>query len=675
MVLGVVAMMVVPLPSLLVDLLLAANVALAVLLLLSAMNAERVLDLASFPSILLLATLFRLGLNVSTTRMILSTGDAGSVITSFGRSVVSGSLVVGLVVFFILVVIQFVVITNGSARVSEVAARFTLDAMPGKQMAIDADLNAGMITETEARQRREDIAAEADFFGAMDGSSKFVKGDAIAGIIITTVNLIGGLAIGMTTFGLSAGNALGKFAMLTIGDGLVSQIPALLISIAAGIIVTRSSVTGSDLGSSISVEFTKQARAFQIGGGALMALGAIPGLPLIPFVFIGLMLIVVGSRLAARPVEVILEEATELIEVDPDDPDVLARTMRVEPIGLELATDMLDLVDPSRGGDLLDRVRGLRRKIAMDLGFVLPAVRTRDNVDLPSGTYTISFHGVELARGTAPAGQFLIIDDDLARWPGEEFTEPVFGIPVKWVPESVRSIAESSGATAVDRASVITTHVMEIIHRHGSDLLARQDVRDLLEQIRETDPAVVEDLASADIPLPQVQWILQDLLSEQVSIRDVVRIVEQISAFGRVSTDPTELSEHVREALAPAICGKYLNADGELATINLDPALESELLAALTSEGASTSLDAEALQVVLSNVVEVAQEAENMGNNPVLLCAPKLRRPLVTLLAQLKAAPPVLSYREVGSQAIVVTVGAVSLPGDRSGRQLEDGIG
>ena len=378
-VIGVVAMMVVPLPSLVLDLLLSVNIAAGVLILLASMNASRVLDLASFPSILLLATLFRLGLNVSTTRQILGTGSAGSVITSFGQSVVGGSLVVGLVIFFILVIIQFVVITNGSSRVSEVAARFTLDAMPGKQMAIDADLNAGLISDGEARRRRNEIAQEADFFGAMDGASKFVKGDAIAGLIITTVNLIGGLAIGMTSMGLSAGEAMKRFALLTIGDGLVSQIPALLISIAAGIIVTRSSASEHDLGSAVASEFAKQQRAFQIAGVALAVLGALPGLPLLPFAFIGGLLVLVSVRLQVeRPTEP-LEEEPEVETEEPDDPQQLIRNARVEPLTLEIANDMIDLVDEAQGGDLLDRIKGLRRKVATETGFVMPTIRTRDN--------------------------------------------------------------------------------------------------------------------------------------------------------------------------------------------------------------------------------------------------------------------------------------------------------
>jgi len=665
-VIGVVAMMVVPLPSVVLDLLLSVNIAAGVLILLSSLNARRVLDLASFPSILLLATLFRLGLNVSTTRQILGSGSAGSVITSFGQSVVGGSLVVGLVVFFILVIIQFVVITNGSSRVSEVAARFTLDAMPGKQMAIDADLNAGLISDVDARQRRSEIAREADFFGAMDGASKFVKGDAIAGLIITAVNLLGGLAIGTTTMGLSAGDAIGRFAMLTIGDGLVSQIPALLISIAAGIIVTRSSANENDLGTAVAQEFARQQRSFQIAGVALAALGALPGLPFIPLASVGGVLVVVSMRLRPSDAPDIAEAPVETAPAAENEPIDLLREAMVEPLTLEIANDLVDLVDSSAGGDLLDRIKGLRKKVAGETGFVMPPVRTRDNAGLRFGTYRVLVHGVTVAEGAAPAGKVLVIDDDLGRWPGEEVQEPVFGLAAKWIPESFKETIEAAGATVVDRSAVITTHLGEILASRAADLFDRQQVNDLIDIIKETQPAIVEDLAAADVPMPTVQWILRDLLRAEIPIRDAGRILEVIAAAYPSAQQPDDVVEQVRLALGPAISEKAM-IDGELHVITMSAQLEHELLAALEGTNGSAVLDAEGLQAVVADIVDKSQRSENNGVTPVLLCSPHLRRAVSALMERITAAPSVMSFKEVGSHVTLVTVGTVQIPA----RQLE----
>ena len=665
-VIGVVAMMVVPLPSVVLDLLLSVNIAAGVLILLSSLNARRVLDLASFPSILLLATLFRLGLNVSTTRQILGSGSAGSVITSFGQSVVGGSLVVGLVVFFILVIIQFVVITNGSSRVSEVAARFTLDAMPGKQMAIDADLNAGLISDVDARQRRSEIAREADFFGAMDGASKFVKGDAIAGLIITAVNLLGGLAIGTTTMGLSAGDAIGRFAMLTIGDGLVSQIPALLISIAAGIIVTRSSANENDLGTAVAQEFARQQRSFQIAGVALAALGALPGLPFIPLASVGGVLVVVSMRLRPSGVPEIPDVPAETAPAAENEPIDLLREAMVEPLTLEIANDLVDLVDSSAGGDLLDRIKGLRKKVAGETGFVMPPVRTRDNAGLRFGTYRVLVHGVTVAEGAAPAGKVLVIDDDLGRWPGEEVQEPVFGLAAKWIPESFKETIEAAGATVVDRSAVITTHLGEILASRAADLFDRQQVNDLIDIIKETQPAIVEDLAAADVPMPTVQWILRDLLRAEIPIRDAGRILEVIAAAYPSAQQPDDVVEQVRLALGPAISEKAM-IDGELHVITMSAQLEHELLAALEGTNGSAVLDAEGLQAVVADIVDKSQRSENNGVTPVLLCSPHLRRAVSALMERITAAPSVMSFKEVGSHVTLVTVGTVQIPA----RELE----
>ncbi|MCP5027976.1 MAG: flagellar biosynthesis protein FlhA [Actinomycetia bacterium] len=657
----VVAVMVVPLPSQLLDLLLAINIGGAVLLLLSSMLTKRALDVAAFPSLLLIATLFRLALNVSSTRLILGKGDAGSIIASFGSFVIGGSVVVGLVVFLILVVIQFVVITNGATRVAEVGARFTLDAMPGKQMAIDADLNAGTIDENEARRRRTEIAAEADFYGAMDGASKFVKGDAVAGVLITVINLVGGLIIGIAQQGLSVGDAATTYSLLTVGDGLVSQIPALLISIASGIIVTRSAAEG-DLGADIVHQFGQNRRVFRMGGIALGLLAAVPGIPILPFAIISIVLLV-GS---ARPEQLDAPEDTsehEELEIDPDDPVQLAGDMRPEPLSLEVAADLVALVDPDRGGDLLDRVRGLRRKVALELGLIVPPVRTRDNLELPPGTYAILIHGVEMARGEAPAGKVLAIADDLGPLPGIETIEPVFGLPAKWLPAEHRHVAEAIGATLVDPSAVITTHLAELVRQHAAALLSRQEVKELMEMVRTTDPAVIEELTSAEIAVAEIQRVLQDLLIERVSIRDLVRILEVVSERARVTREPEQLVEAVRAALGPWISSANAGDDGVLPVITLDPAIEHQLSSSLVigSEGTMIAIDPTVADLLSRRIADQVRTVEQTGQSPVLVCSPAVRRPLTRLLAASPAAPPIMSFNELGSQMRIEALGTVNI--------------
>ncbi|QGG94659.1 flagellar biosynthesis protein FlhA [Actinomarinicola tropica] len=659
----VVAMMVIPLPTQLLDLLLTLNIAAGVLLLLASMNVRKPLDLAVFPSLLLVATLFRLGLNISSTRLILSKGDAGEVIEAFGNFVISGSLVVGLVVFLILVVIQFVVITNGATRVAEVGARFTLDAMPGKQMAIDADLNAGVIDDEEARRRREEISSEADFYGAMDGASKFVKGDAIASVIITIINLVGGLVIGVVQLGVPVGEAVSRYSLLTVGDGLVSQIPALLVSISAGLIVTRSAGE-SDLGSDVFAQFAAQHHALRTGGIALVLVGFVPGLPTVPFVVVGGATLVVSRRLAARAAAVEAAAHDDRIPPppDPDDPNELMRSMRVEPVSLELAVDLVDLVDVSAGGDLLDRVRGLRRKLALELGMIVPPVRTRDNLDLPLGSYVVRVHGVEVGRGTAPPGQVLVLADDLAALPGVETREAVFGLPAKWVPTSHRAHAEAVGGTVVDRASVITTHLAEICRRHAPELLSRQEVKGLLDVVRRTDPAVVEDLTNAQVGVGEIQLVLQGLLAEQVSIRDLVRILDGISQRARHTRDTEQLVEAARTAIGSAIAVAHA-PDGVLAVLTLDPMLEQALLASVQQgeDGRFLAIDPDQAERLGRACAERLVAAEQTGRAPVLVCAPALRPALRRYLSRVLPQLPLLSYEELSDHLTIETLGTVSL--------------
>ena len=663
---GIVVMMVVPLPTALLDLLLVTNIALALLALLASMFTTRVLDFSIFPSYLLIATLFRLALNVSVTRLVLLHGYAGQVIESFGHFVVGGSVIVGLVIFLILIVIQFIVITNGAGRVAEVAARFTLDAMPGKQMAIDADLNSGLINEDEAKRRRREVAEEADFYGAMDGASKFVKGDAIAAIVIVAINLIGGFAVGILQQHLSFGEAIKTYSLLTVGDGLVAQIPALLISLSSGLIVTRAA-TEMDLGSDLLHQFTRHKKTLQLGGGAICAVAIVPGLPKVPFFIVGGALLLLATRvpsdeeLAAREAAA-KEVEIAPIELSPDSPEHLVGEMRVEPLELEIAYDLIDLVDASKGGDLLDRVRALRRKLALELGVVIPLVRTRDNLELPASTYAVRVNGVDVGRGEAPAGHVLVLGDDAGALPGMPTREPVFGLPATWVPTEFRHQAEITGATVVDRASVITTHLAEVVRRNAGRLLSRQDVKMLVDVVKQSDPVVIDELNGANVTTGEIQRVLQMLLDEGVGIRDLVRIFEVVSERSRVTKDAEQIVEAVRTALGPAISSSYAK-DGKLPVITLDPLVEHALAETLRTGDTGTylALDPQTAEQLALAVAREAEAAEMKGIEPVFVCATQLRPSVRRLLHAAAPRLPVLAYTELGAQLELDTIGVVNL--------------
>ncbi len=579
----VVAVMVIPLPSSVLDVLLVANLSTSILILLVSMNVKRALEFSSFPSLLLVVTLLRLGLNVATSRAVLSNGHAGAVIATFGSVVVGGSLVVGLVIFLILTLVQFVVISNGSGRVAEVTARFTLDAMPGKQMAIDADLSAGVIGEEDARRRRKEVGDEADFYGAMDGASKFVKGDAIAGLVITMVNLIGGFLIGVVQMGMPVGEAITTFSLLTVGDGLVSQIPALLVSISAGLIVTRAA-GGSDLGSDVFAQFRRQRPAMRAAGIVILLMGLIPGLPKLPFIIIGGTLLFVSSRLPLET-ELAIEDLPPTLPgaaeaAPPQSPQQLAVDARVEPLELNIAFDLIPLVDNASGGDLLDRVGALRRKIASELGFVMPSIRTRDAADLPGGTYVIRVHGVEVGRGIAPAGRVLVIGDAFESLPGDDVREPVFGLAARWVPAEFQAQAEIFGNTVVDRSTLIVTHLAEIVRRKAGRLLSRTDVKVLVDGVRATDPQVVDDLMTIGVTTAEVQRVLSGLLDDGVPIRDLVRILEAVGDRARTQRSVEALVEAARHDLGPAIT-TGLAADGRLTAVTMSATSENRLMQGL----------------------------------------------------------------------------------------------
>ncbi|WP_229067915.1 flagellar biosynthesis protein FlhA [Actinoplanes sp. DH11] len=662
-VVGIILMMVVPLPTFLLDLFIAVNITVALLTLLISMFVQKPLDFAVFPALLLVLTLFRLALNISATRLVLRDGDAGKVIHAFGSFVVGGNLVIGLVIFSILVIVQMIVVTKGAERVAEVGARFTLDAMPGKQMAIDADLNAGLIDEAGAKKRRAEVAAEAEFYGAMDGGSKFVKGDAIAAIIITLINLVGGFAIGIMQAGMAPVDAMNHYSMLSIGDGLVSQIPALLLSVATGLIVTRSATSG-DMGQTVTAQLGQNKLALRIGGGAALALCIIPGLPKLPFLLVGGAVLAIAQRMKDPEPEAKEEAAAAAEAVDmpaPDSPEQLLGEMRIDPLELALAPDLVDLVDQS-SGDLLDRVRALRRKMAMELGVIMPPVRTRDDLDLPLSSYAIRISGVDAGTGQAPPGAVLAIGEGLQALPGRAGVEPVFGLAGKWVPAELHYQAELSGATVVDRASVIITHLAEIVRTNASRLLGREDVRALTEMVKRTHPVVVEELTPGLLSLGQIQKVLQAMLDEGVPIRDLVRIFEALSLRAKTTMDHDSLVEAARGALGPAIAAQYTSA-GRLTVITLDPMLEQSLLESLrpSDTGAFMAIDGMRAEAIVSEASRLAEAAEQQGLNPVLACSPQLRLPLMRLLRAGSRRVQVLSYSEIsGSTAQIETIGVVN---------------
>ena len=661
----VVVMMVVPLPAAVLDLLIASNIAMALLVLLVAMQVRKPLEFAVFPTLVLVGTILRLALNVSSTRLVLRDGYAGRVIEAFGHIVIGGSLVIGLVVFAILVIIQLTVVTNGAARVAEVGARFTLDAMPGKQMAIDADLNSGLIDEDEARRRRKEVAAEADFYGAMDGGTKFVKGDAVAAVIITLVNLIGGFSVGMLQKGMSPAEAISTYSLLSVGDGLVSQIPALLMSVATGVIVTRSGSDG-DVGNDLIGQLARHTEALRIGGGALLGLCIVPGMPKLPFLIAGGLLLLASTRGTGDGADAADAAAGQQPALPtgtgtPGEPDPVTESLNVDPLELLLAPDLVDLVDTARGGDLLDRVRALRRKTALDLGIVLPPVRTRDGATLAPGTYEIRIGGVTAATGEAPPGHLLAIGDVPDSLPGRRTTEPVFGLPAVWVPLEHRATAEIAGATLVERAAVVTTHLAETVRQHASRLLSLDDVRELVDVLKAERPTTVEELVPGLLPLSAVQRVLQGLLDEQVSIRDLGRVLEGVAQRARVTTDPDALLEAGRASLGPALTAPFVR-EGVLHVITLDPDVETEVAEAMraSEQGVVLAMDPVAANHLVRELSTLVTRAENDGLTPVLLAAGPLRLPLRRLLRGSLPQLPVIGFAETAGVTSIETVGQVS---------------
>jgi flagellar biosynthesis protein FlhA len=663
-VLGILGVMLVPLPPLLLDLLLTSNLALSLMTLLIGMYILRPLDFSLFPSLLLILTLFRLSLNVASTRLILLHGSdgtqaAGEVIHAFGRFVVGGNYVVGAVVFLILVVIQFVVITKGAGRIAEVAARFTLEAMPGKQLAIDADLNAGLVTDAEARGRRREIAREADFYGAMDGASKFVRGDAVASIIITAVNIVGGLVIGVAQMRMELFEALTTYTLLTIGDGLVTQIPALIVSTAAGIVVTRAA-SESELAVAVTQQFAGHHRALLITAATLLILGLIPGLPKAPFLLMAAVTGTVAYSGLKEPKRGADLPATGA-PAGATGPEKVEKLLALDPLELEVGYSLIPLVDPGQGGDLLDRVRLVRRQFATDLGFVVPPVRIRDNLQLKSVGYAIKVRGLVVAQGEILIGHFLAMNPGTATEPigGVATTEPTFGLPAQWISADERERAQVLGYTVVDPSSVITTHLTETIRRHARDLLGRQEVQGLLDVIKPSHPSVVETLVPNLLPLGTVQKVLQNLLAEGVSIRDLALILEALADAAPATKDPVVLTEYVRQGLGRTICRELTGGDGVLKVFTLSPALEQRLADALAEgdQGRYLALEPRTAQRVIEAIAKTIGK-EPPDGTPVVLCGPVIRPHLRRLTERYLPHLAMLSYNEIGPE---VTLKALAM--------------
>lgn len=664
-IIAVVLIIIIPIPTIVLDFLLSLNIALSLLILLLAMYTEDALQITVFPSLLLLTTLFRLTLNISTTRGILKNGDAGRVVEAFGDFVIGGDAIVGFIIFFIIVLINFLVITKGAERVSEVAARFTLDAMPGKQMAIDADLNTGLITEEDARKRRKDVQKYADFYGAMDGASKFVKGDAVAGIIITFINIGAGFLIGIIGQGMPFGQALQKYTLLTVGDGLVGQMPALLISTATGLIVTRSA-SESNLGQDLIKQlFGNNPIILYIIGGVMIALGIFTPLPKFANILLGIILIISGLK------------SKNIIEVEPNEPDEIPSEaeelrrpenvlglLKVDDIELEFGYGLIPLADISQGGDLLDRIVMIRRQIAMELGLVVPIVRLRDNIQLNPNEYIIKIKGVQVSKGEVYFDHYLAMDPGVGEGniEGIDTVEPAFGLPAKWITEKEREKAEIFGYTVVDPPSVIATHLTEVIKEKAYELIGRQDVKILIENVREEYPAVVEEVVPKNLSLGDVQKVLANLLREQISIRDMVTILETLADYGNVTRDTDLLTEYVRQRMSGYITNKYVG-ENSLNVVTLDNEIEELIMNSInkTETGSYLSIDPNKAQAILNNTFNIMQKLTSIGEQPIVLTAPIVRLYFKKLTEQMTRDVIVVSYNEIESSVEVQSVGVVSV--------------
>ena len=662
----IVVMMIIPLPTLLLDMLICLNITIALLLVMAVIYNKEALDLSIFPSLLLVTTLFRLALNISSTRLILLDGYAGEVITAFGNFVVGGNPVVGFIMFVILVAVNFIVITKGSERVAEVSARFTLDAMPGKQMSIDADLNQGAITDAEAKIRREKIQHESDFFGAMDGASKFVKGDAIAAILIMFINIAGGFIIGMMQRNLEAVQALQTYTLLTVGEGLVSQIPALLISTATGLIVTRAGAEGN-IGSDLVTQLVRNDRIYFILSGVLLFFAIIPGLPGIPFTVLAIFCFFIG-RLLKQGAEVKTETQKEEKKVQEKKkattPENIVSLLQVDPMELEIGYSLIPLVDTGQGGDLLDRIVMIRRQCALELGLVVPTIRIRDNIQIKPNAYIIKLKGIEIAKGELMLDHYLAMNSGTVfeEVPGIETPEPAFGLPALWIPENEREQAELNGYTVVDAVSVLATHLTEVIKQHADEILGRQETQNLIDNLKKTNQSLVDEVVPDLMTVGEIQKVLSNLLRERISIRDMATILEVLADYARATKDTEILTEYVRHAMARQITQQNVQ-NGTLPCITLDPALENRIAGGVqrTDHGSYVSLDPDSLQNLITALNNELPKLTNMGYQPIVLTSPAVRLYFRKLVERSVPGLIVLSHAEIEQSVEIQILGVVKI--------------
>ena len=665
-ILAAIVFLIIPLPSIILDICLAFNMAVALVVLFNAVFSKEAMDMSSFPTVLLLTTLFRISLNVSSTKLILSTGDPGEVVETFGEFVGGGSLVIGIIVFIILLIVQFMVINKGSERVAEVTARFTLDAMPGKQMAIDADLNTGAITDQQARERREKLQAESAFYGSMDGAVKYVKGDATAGLMITIINFIGGIVMGVLMQDMEIGEALNRYTILTIGDGLVSAIPSLLISLATGILVTKVS-KDMDMGDMLVSQLFEIPKVMWAVGAAMIFLGVTTELPLLIFVPMGIACIVIGNNMDKKAGIEKIEEETGGVEAEAEEirrPENVVSLLQVDPIELEFGYGIIPLADVNQGGDLLDRVVMIRRQIALELGVVVPIIRLRDNIQLNPNQYIIKIKGVQISEGEILFDHYMAMNPGMAE---EEITgiptfEPSYHLPALWITESQRERAESLGYTVVDPPSIIATHLTEIVRSHIDELLTRQDVQNLINNVKESNPVLVDELIPKLLGIGEVQKVLQNLLREGISIRDLLTIFETLADHAAVTRDTDVLTEYVRQSLRRAISAEFFTPSETTTVVTLDPKNEQEIMSSVkqTEQGSYIALDPERQRLIISALEQEIKKMEDMGKIPMIITSPIVRMYFKKMTQDYFRDLIVISYNEIEPNIELQSVGMVS---------------
>lgn len=667
-VIGIVLMIIIPLPKIMLDLLLALNITISIVIILITMFTTNVLQLSVFPTLLLVTTLFRLGLNISSTRLILTEADAGTIVSAFGEFVIRGNYVVGIIIFLIIVVIQFMVITNGAGRVSEVSARFTLDAMPGKQMSIDADLNSGMIDDAMAKKRRKDLQAEADFYGAMDGASKFVKGDAIAGIIITIINIIGGIIIGVLFNGMDASTAAQTYTKLTVGDGLVSQVPALLISTASGILVTRSGNEES-FGTTVSNQLTAFPVATGIASGVMLFLGLVPNMPKIPFFIasaaMGGLTYLIYKEQTTKQEEVVMTEEEEIIQNERKEPENVMNLISVEPMEVEIGYGLIPLADESSGGDLLQRIASVRRQCAIEMGIVVQPIRIRDNLQLKTNEYIIKIRGTKVVSSELMPSMLLCMDPtgENSDIPGIKTIEPTFGLPAVWINKDQREDAEIKGFTVVDPTTVMVTHLTETIKNHSYELLGRQEVKLIVDNTKEKYSAVVEELIPDLLTIGELQKVLQNLLREKVPIKDIVTIMESLADNARNTRDLEILTEYVRFALSRTICNQVVDENMTINVITLDPAIEDIVANNIQKsvQGSFPTVDPDTTTKILGAIKDTIESVYFYNNQPIILVSPNIRAVFRKLIEMVFPQIMIISLNEVPNDVQINSEGVVRI--------------